>query len=74
MKLQVQTPALGAPQHPQMSCALLAPKQPVHSQTRLKVPFPPHPNYNQASPAFTFSSPNRTSRSLSHKPNTIEFA
>ena len=45
MKLQVQLSALRAPQHPQASCALLAPKQAVRSQPRRHVLHLTHGSY-----------------------------
>ena len=74
MKRQVQASALGAPQHPPASCAPLAPKPTVRSQPRRYLPQLTHGNYIQTSSPFTFSSTSSCSQSLSHKPNTIEFA
>jgi hypothetical protein len=74
MKLQVHLSALRAPQHPQASCALLAPKQAVRSQPRRHVQHLTHGSYTQTTPTFTLSGTSSCSTSLSHKPNTIEFA
>src|SRR5271165_1014456 len=41
MKLQLPAPPLGAPNHPQAWCALLAPEPAVPSQPRPKIQFPP---------------------------------
>src|ERR1700730_8143625 len=59
---------------PAALCALLTPKQAARFQPRLKVSPLPHPNYNQTNPAFAFFSSSTCFRTLSHNPNTIEFA
>jgi hypothetical protein len=74
MKLQFQAPSLGAPHHLPALCALLTPKQAARFQPRLKVSPLPHANYNQTNPAFAFFSSSTCFRTLSHNPNTIEFA
>jgi hypothetical protein len=51
MKLQFQTPSLGAPRHLPPWCALVASKPPVRFQPRLKILPRPHKNYNQTNPA-----------------------
>ena len=74
MKLQLPVPALGAPQHSQALRALLAPKQAVDFQPRLKVLLLPHLNYNPITPALALSHSSSCSQSLSDNPNTIESA
>ncbi len=68
MKLQFQTPPLGAPHHPQAGCALLALQQAICSQPRFKITVLPHANYNQTTPAFTLPNSTSCSRCLSHNP------
>ena len=74
MKRQLPVPALGAPQHSQDLCALLAPKQTVYFQPRLKVLLPPHPNYIPISLGVALSDSSSCSQCLSDNPNTIESA
>jgi hypothetical protein len=74
MKLQFQAPALGTPHHLPPWCALLATTQPVRFQSRLQLLLLPHANYNRTNPACALISSITHSRSLSHNPNTIEFA
>src|ERR1700730_661128 len=71
---QFQAPSLGAPHHLPALCALLTHKQAARFQPRLKVSPLPHANYNQTNPAFAFFSSSTCFRTLSHNPNTIEFA
>jgi len=78
MKLRFHAPALGAPQHSQALCALLAPKPTVYFQPRLKVlllllPLL-HPNYIPISVAVALSHSTSSSQSLSDNPITIESA
>jgi hypothetical protein len=44
MKLQLQAPSIGAPQHPQPFCASLVPKQALTALPCFKIPLLPHPN------------------------------
>ena len=74
MKLQLPVPALGAPQHSQALCALLAPKPTIYFQPRLKVLLPPHPSYIPISLAVALSDSSSCPQSLSDNPNTIESA
>jgi hypothetical protein len=78
MKLRFHAPALGAPQHSQALCALLAPKPTVYFQPRLKVLLLLllllHPNYIPISVAVALSHSTSSSQSLSDNPITIESA
>ena len=74
MKLPFQAPSHGAPHHRPSWCAQRAPKPPVRFQSRLKISLLPQANYNRTHPAFVFTNSTICSRSLSPKPNAIEFA
>ena len=72
MKLQFQAPPLGAPHHPQVLCALLAPEQAIHSQPWPKIPFPPHANSHATNPRLVLTGSSSCSPSFSPNSNTIE--
>jgi hypothetical protein len=74
MKLPFPTPSHGTPHYRPTWCAQLAPKPAIRFQARLKLSLPPHANYNRIHPAFIFANSGIGSRSLSTKPNTIEYA
>ena len=72
--MKLQAASLGAPHHRPAWCAQLAPNPALRFQPRLKIQFRPLANSSQTHPAFAFSSYTTFSPSLSHKPNTIEYA
>ena len=74
MKLQFRSSSLGASHHLPPQCALLAPKPASHFQPRLKLSSRPHTNYNQTNLACPLASSTTFSPTLSHHPNTIQFA
>ena len=74
MKLQLRSRSLAGPHHLQPWCALVAPCQPVRFQSRLELLLQPHTNYNRTNPACPLVSSATYSQSLSHNPNTIQFA
>jgi hypothetical protein len=67
MKLPSRSRSLGASQHLQASCALIAPHQAPGSKLS-------HANYNRTRPICTPVSSITDSPSLSRHGNTIEFA
>jgi hypothetical protein len=74
MKQPFQAPSLGVPHHRSAWCAQLARKPAVGFQLRLKISLLPQANYNRTHPAFVFTNSSTCSRSVSPKPNTIEYA
>ena len=69
-----RSPLLGASHHPPAGCALLAPKPAPHFQPYLKLSPQPHAPYHQTNPLCPVVNSSPSSRSLSHHPNTIQFA
>jgi hypothetical protein len=74
MKLPLQPPSLGAPHRRPEWCAQLARKLAVRLQPRLRISLLPQANYNRTHTALPFTNSNTCSRSVSPKPNTIEYA
>jgi hypothetical protein len=56
------------------SCALLAPKPVPHFKPRLELSPQPHANNHHTNPACPLLNSTPSSHSLSHHPNTIQFA
>jgi hypothetical protein len=69
-----RSPLSGASDHLPPGCALLAPKPATRFQPRLKRSPHPHTNYHPTNPACALLNSTPSSRSLSHQPNTIQFA
>jgi hypothetical protein len=67
MTLQLRSLSLGAFHHLQAWCALVA----LHQAPRFERS---HANYNRTTPACALVSSTTDSRTLSHNPNSIEFA
>jgi hypothetical protein len=74
MKLHLRSPSIGASHHLPAWCALLAPKPSNRCQHRLELSPPPHTNCNPNNPASALVNSTTYFPSLSHNPNTIEFA
>jgi hypothetical protein len=74
MKPPFPAPSLGVPHHRPPWCAHLAPNQQSVSNLGLKVSFLPLANYNRTHLAFVLTNSRTCSRSVSPKPNTIEYA
>jgi hypothetical protein len=69
-----RSPLPGASHHLPPSCALLAPKPAPHFKPRLQLLPQLHANYHHTNPLFPILNSSPSSRTLSHHPNTIQFA
>jgi hypothetical protein len=69
-----RSPLLGASHHPPAWCPLFALNQALPLQPRLKLSPQPHAPYHQTNPLCPVVNSSPSSRSLSHYPNTIQFA
>ena len=73
MKLPFQTPS-HATHHPRRGTPQLGPKPAVRFQRPLKIPLLPLANYHRTHPAFILTNNSICSRTLSPKPDNIEYA
>jgi hypothetical protein len=69
-----RSPLLGASHHPPAWCALFALNPALPLQPQLKLLPQPHAPYHQTNPLCPVVNSSPSSRSLSHYPNTIQFA
>src|SRR5882762_5722187 len=69
-----RSPLPGASHHLPPSCALLAPKPAPHFKPHLEFSPQPHANYHHTNPPLPVVNFSPSSPSLSHHPNTIQFA